>query len=77
VCYVRPSWREFFLEKFPEYDGLPVVQATRDSVYQVLRGLIEDESERARLGLAARKFAEQHYDPERNSQSLISILRSL
>jgi glycosyltransferase involved in cell wall biosynthesis len=77
VCYVRPSWKEFFLEKFPEYDGLPVVQATRDSVYQELRGLIEDESERVRLGLAARKFAEQHYDPQRNSQNLISMLRSL
>lgn len=77
VCYVRPEWKRFFFEKFPEHDSLPIAEATTISIYSVLKDLIENESERLRLSKAGRIFAEKQYDPKVNSESLIQILKEL
>lgn len=74
VCYVRPGWAEFFLEKFPEYVEIPVVQATADSIYEVLRDLIEDKSKREKMSENARSFAEKHYNPKSNTDALVKLL---
>lgn len=77
VCYLRPSWKDFFLTTFPEYGELPVVEATTDTVYEVLKRLVTDETYRMQKGKESRRFAEQHFDPVRNTQSLIKLLEAL
>lgn len=77
VCYLRRSWKEFFFKVFPEYNDLPIVEANIENIYQVLKKLITDEPYRLKKGNDARLFAEQHFDPEENTQSLISLLEAL
>lgn len=67
VCYLRPSWKKFFLTQFPEYSSLPIVEATVSSIYSVLRDLVVDQQLRKLAGERSRKFAMQHFDPARNA----------
>lgn len=77
VCYVRPSWKEFFLKQFPEHKDIPVVHATPDDIYEVLRQLVLDKSRRDELSRASRAFAEKQYNPILNTREFIRILESL
>lgn len=67
VCYLRPSWKKFFLEIFPEYDDLPIVEATTSSIYDVLKKLVTDCEYRTLMGKKGRQFAEQHFDLKKNA----------
>jgi len=77
ICYLRPSWKSFFFENFPEYDKLPIIEATVDTIYDSLKLLIEDEEYRLRKGKESREFAEQHFNPVINTKSLEKYLLSL
>ncbi len=77
VCYLRPSWKDFFLRTFPEYEELPVVEATTDTIYEALKKLVTDPIYRRKVGRDTRAFAEAHFDPEKNTASLINQLESL
>jgi hypothetical protein len=77
VCYLRPAWKEFFLKAFPEYAGLPIVEADTETIYDVLKELVVDEGLRRRKGKESRTFAEAHFDPERNTRALADLLTSL
>lgn len=74
VCYLRPSWKEFFFKIFPEYNDLPIVEANTESIYVVLKKLVADETYRLQKGKDSRRFAERHFDPAKNTQSLIDLL---
>jgi hypothetical protein len=77
VCYLRPSWKKFFLKKFPEYTALPIVEANTQTIYEVLKKLVTDKKYRENKGRESRDFAEQHYDVKRNTRELASILEKL
>lgn len=77
VCYLTPGWKRLFLEAFPEYDDLPIIEATTDSIYGVLKRLLEDEPYRRRKGEEARRFAERHFDVRRNVPELEQRLQAL
>ena len=77
VCYIRPSWKEFFLKTFPEYSSLPVVEADTQSIYEVLKKLVTDADYRRQKGDESRRFAEAHFDPEKNTAKLINLLEAL
>ena len=77
VCYLRPSWKKIFMKSFPEYADLPIVEANVDTIYEVLKDLVTNADFRERAGAEARRFAEKHFDPSRNSQRLIQVLESL
>lgn len=77
ICYLRPSWKEFFLKRFPEYDELPIVEADTSTIYNVLRKLVTDADYRRQKGEESRRFAEAHFDPERNTKEFIEILETL
>ena len=58
VCFLRPEWLEMMRREIPEYvDELPIVSATPETVYDVLKDLIERPEERKEIGLRSRKFA--------------------
>ena len=75
VCYIRDSWKEFFLTKFPEYKELPIVEANTNNIYEVLKQLTCDNEFRQKKGVESRKFAEAHFDPVKNTNELIKLLK--
>ena len=48
VCYISASMKQDFLAAFPEYDGLPIVEANVRNVYEVLLGLVISPDARLR-----------------------------
>ncbi|WP_417820424.1 glycosyltransferase [Terasakiella sp.] len=74
ICYIRPSWKEFFLKTFPEYKDIPVISATTDEIYETLKKLVENPELRKSSGQACRKFAENHFNPEENAKNLAQLL---
>lgn len=76
VCYLRPAWKERFLDHWG-YRELPVVEATTLTIYDVLKQLVVDEEYREQQGAAARRFAVEHFNPERNAQALAELLGGL
>ena len=77
VCYIRPSWKQFFLKTFPEYTELPIVEADTQTIYDVLKKLVTDADYRRRKGEESRRFAEQHFDPKKNAPALAELLMRL
>lgn len=77
VCYLHPMWKQRFLERYPEYQELPIVEATVRSIYDVLKRLVEDPKYRKERGEASRVFAMQHFDFKRNAEELSKRLLNL
>ncbi len=77
VCYLRPSWKDSFFKTFPEYDGLPIVEADTKTIYEVLKSLVVDADLRRQKGDESRRFAETHFDPQKNTRSFAAILEDL
>ena len=77
ICYLRPSWKEFFFKTFPEYKTLPVIEAETKTVYESLKKLIIDHDFRRMKGIESRKFAEDHFNPLNNTKALIEVLEAL
>jgi glycosyltransferase involved in cell wall biosynthesis len=58
VCFLRPEWLESVRRDVPGYvEELPVVNATPETVHDVLVELIEDPDRRRELGERGREFA--------------------
>jgi glycosyltransferase involved in cell wall biosynthesis len=77
VCYIRPSWKEFFLKTFPEYKDLPIVEADTNTIYDALKKLVTDPDYRRRKGEESRKFSKAHFDPEKNTRDFVKILNAV
>lgn len=77
VCYLRPSWKEFFFKTFPEYNNLPIVEANIGTIYETLKKLVIDETYRRQKGEESRRFAEAHFNPKKNTRELIKIMEEL
>lgn len=77
VCYIRKSWKDFFFKTFPEYKHLPIIEADTSTIFDALKQLVVDSDYRARKGTESRQFAEQHFDPTKNTLSFIKHLESL
>lgn len=77
VCYLRSSWKAFFLERFPEYSCLPVVEADVSSIYDALKTLVSDPGFRRQKGEQSRQFAEAHFNPALNTRALVDLLERL
>ena len=76
ICYIREEWMDFFLKTFPEYTKLPVINATTESIYSVLRKLLLDPSELRSYGESSREFSLKHFDPSSNAKDLAALLLS-
>jgi len=60
ICFLRPEWLESMRLEIPDYvDELPVVSVTPETVYEVLKDLIEHPERREEIGRRSRKFAEK------------------
>lgn len=70
ICYLRPEWKEFFLNTFKEYHSLPIIEATPINIYEVLKTLVINEEQRKQKGRESRIFAERHFDVRKNAVEL-------
>lgn len=78
VCFLRPEWLEDARREIPEYvDELPVVSATPDTVYDVVRELILDVNKRQRIGRRSREFAVKWHSAEAGGKRFDEIYSSL
>ena len=77
VCYLRPSWKQFFFKVFPEYASIPIIEATTETIYEVLKNLVVDAEYRQQIGEESRAFAESHFDPKKNAVDFTKALESL
>jgi len=58
VCYLRPEWLASMRKEIPEYvDKLPVISATPETIYDVLKDLIKNPEKRKEIGRQSREFA--------------------
>jgi glycosyltransferase involved in cell wall biosynthesis len=58
-------------------DGFPAVHATKDTLADVLEGLLGDFSRRRELGMAGRRYVERHHSPEVLGARLLELYGSL
>ena len=65
VCFLRPEWLESMRQERPDYaDELPVISATPDTIYDVLKDLIEHPEKRQEIGRRSREFAVKFHSAE-------------
>ncbi|MEN5396089.1 glycosyltransferase [Achromobacter xylosoxidans] len=78
VCYLRPEWLESMRREIPEYvDELPVVNATPDTVYEVVKQLIENKQQRDEIGRKSREFAVKWHSTGAAAERLDRVYSSL
>lgn len=66
VTYVRSDWEARYYRLFPETRPLPLVNANKWTIYEVLKKLVDDASLRREIGIRSRRFAEHHLNPAIN-----------
>jgi glycosyltransferase involved in cell wall biosynthesis len=71
VAFIREDLRA----KFP--DDLPIVQATPETLADVLLELVQNPERRHELGIAGRKYVERYHSAERVTNELINIYQQL
>ena len=77
ICFLRPSWKKFFLNQFTEISQLPIVEANASNIYDVLKNLVTDACFREQKGKDSRKFAEENFDPQKNVFGFTKILEQI
>jgi len=61
----------------PEYDSLPIVEATCENIYEVLKELVVNKEFREAKGKESRVFAERHFDVVKNAAELEKVFLNL
>lgn len=78
VCFLRPEWLESMRAEIPEYvDELPVVNATPETVYDVVKDLIENPEKRAQIGRRSRAFALKWHSTDAAGRRMDRVYRRL
>jgi glycosyltransferase involved in cell wall biosynthesis len=78
VCFLRPEWMERMRQEIPCYvDTMPVISATPQTVYTVLKELIEHPEQRREIGRRSREFAVKWHSAEAGARRLEQIYSGL
>jgi glycosyltransferase involved in cell wall biosynthesis len=78
ICFIRPEWLDGVRREIPEYaEELPIVSATPETAFEVLKGLVEDPERRAEIGRRSRAFALKWHSAEAGGRRLDAIYRAL
>jgi hypothetical protein len=78
VCYLREEWLERMRLEIPEYvDELPIVNATPETVEDILKDLVSDPERRRELGERSRAFALKFHSAEAGARRMDQIYREL
>ncbi len=78
ICFLRPEWLESMRREIPEYvDELPVISATPETIYDVLKDLVEHPEKRREIGRRSREFAVKWHSSEAGARKVAEIYSSL
>lgn len=78
ICYLRPEWLETMRQEVPDFvDELPIVNATPETVHDVLVDLIENPERRAEIGYRSRQFALKWHSAPAAARQFDSIYSGL
>ena len=77
VCYLRPAWIDHFKTTFPDVPDIPVVSATKDSLEEVMEGLVTDRERLRAIQRRSREFAEAFYGPDSVLDEVEAVLSGL
>lgn len=78
VCYLRPSWIEQVREHAPGYvEELPVVNATPETVHDVVSELLDNPGKRQELGERGREFALKWHSAQAGARRFDEIYSEL
>ena len=65
ICYLRPEWLETIRKERPQYiKELPVISATPDNIYDILKELLDNPEKRNEIGRRSREFAVKWHSSE-------------
>jgi len=78
ICFLRPEWLESVKKEIPDYvKELPIISATPDTIYSVLRDLIEHPEKQMEIGRRCREFAVKWHSAEAGAKRLDRIYSDL
>lgn len=78
ICFLRPAWLDSVRAEIPDYvEELPIVNATPDTVYDVLRDLVEHPDKRLEIGRESRKFAEKWHASDVAARHFDKLFREI
>jgi len=78
VCFLRPEWLENMARERPDYvSELPVVSATPETIYEVLKDLVLNAEKRREIGRASREFAVRYHSARAAAVRFDSIYSGL
>ena len=74
VCYLRPEWLTSVAREIPEYvRELPIVQATPETILEVLQDLVANPAKREEIGRRSRAFAVKWHSSAAGARRLAEI----
>lgn len=71
VCYIKPS----LVPKYP--DDLPIVNANKENLAEVIKNLLEDGQRRHEIGRRSRAYVEKYHDAHKIARELVAIYEEL
>ena len=74
IGYLRPQWKEFYLNTFPEHKELPIIEANTDNIYLAIKNLLDNQILIKKFGVKSRDFVIKQYNPDINSRILLKKL---
>ena len=78
VCYIRQEWMDIMRKEIPDYvNELPVVSANPDTIYDVLKDLIEHPEKREEIGRKSREFAVKWHSSKSGAKRIEKIYLEL
>src|SRR6185503_3060595 len=78
ICFLRPKWLESMRREIPDYvDELPVISATPENIYEVLKDLVEHPEKRREIGRRSREFAVKWHSAEAGARRMDQIYSDL
>lgn len=77
ICFLWPEWKKRFLDSYPEYTELPIIEADVGTIYDVLKNLLDNPKLMEQKGIQSREFAVKHFDVKKNARDLAEMISSL
>jgi hypothetical protein len=78
ICFIRPEWLNDVRREIPDFaDQLPIVNATPETVKEILKTLIVDREQREEIGRRSRAFAVKWHSAESGARRFDEIYTRL
>ena len=77
VTFIRSDWENRYYELFPDTKPIPLVNANKWTIYEVLKQLLDDLPALQGIGLSSREFALKHLNPEINVKDFVKVIERL